>query len=153
MATIEIKDSNIDKLLKAIRSSEFYTIIALGAQKIIKDRTRRGKDVQGKTFQQYSEGYKKLRSREGLPVSPVTLTFDDIAGMMKKIDHIIANDFSSVAVLIDDPDKGRIAKYHHELGAGKSKVIRRFWGIELASEIKKLSTLGYNKAKNIIQRL
>jgi hypothetical protein len=153
MANIEIKDSKKEKLFKALKSQEFYSKLALAAIKTIKDRTRKGKDVEGKSFQPYSESYKKVRQRAGLPVSPVTLTFDDIAGMLKKIDHVVANDFSSVAVVIDDAAKEQIARYHSIEGAGKKKVIRRFWGIELQSEIKKLANFGYDVLKNILKRL
>lgn len=153
MAKIEIKDSKKEKILKALKSQEFYNILGLAAIKIIKDRTRKGKDVKGKKFTPYSESYKKVRERAGLPTSPVSLTFDDISGMLTKVDHVVANDFSHVSVLIDDAAKAQIAKYHNELGASKKKVIREFWGIEMNSEIKKLAKFGYDKLKNILNRL
>jgi hypothetical protein len=153
MANIEIKDSKKEKLLKALKSQAFLNILGLAARKIIIYRTRKGLDVEGKSFQPYSESYKKVRQRARLPVSPVTLTFEDIAGMLKKIDHVVANDFSSVAVMIDDAAKEQIARYHNIEGAGKKKVIRRFWGIRSASDIKELATEGYEAAKNILKRL
>jgi len=153
LANIEIKDSKKDKLLQALKSQEFYSKLGLAAIKLMKDRTRRGVDVEGKSFQPYSESYKKVRAKAGLPVHPVTLIFDDVQGMLTKIDHIVANDFSHVSVLIDDAAKAQIARYHQIEGASKKKIIRKFWGIELESEIKKLAKFGYDALKNIINRL
>ena len=128
--------------------------LGLGAIFIIKQRTQKGFDVFGKEFQAYSEPYKKVRRRAGWKTSPVDLYFTkDIHGMLGSIDHVIANDLESVRILISEPGKDLIGRYHDILGAGKSKVIRQWWGIQAADEKAKLSKIGWDTLKAIIQSL
>ena len=126
---------------------------ALGVEFIIKQRTQKGFDLFGQMFLPYSEAYKKKRTRAHLNTWPVDLYYDHTQGMLTKIDHVIANDFSSVQVFINDADKELIGMYHNTLGAGKSKVIRKWWGISQDSEKEKLSRIGWETIKAIIKSL
>lgn len=148
-----IENSRIPELLKALKSQTLMEKLGLGAIFIIKQRTQKGFDVFGKEFKEYSEPYKKIRKRAHLHTSPVDLFFDHTAGMLLKIDHVVANDFESVRVLINDDAKELIGTYHNTLGAGKSKVIRKWWGIQAAAEKEKLSKIGWNELKAIINNL
>jgi len=151
---MEVKDSKKEKLFKALKSQQFYNKLGLAAIKIIKDRTRRGYDINENTFGDYSESYKKVRERHNLPTSPITMTFDDVSSMMSKIDHVIANDFSSVSILINDAAKTQIAEYWNISGAGKRQMIKKFWGIGyIESEIKQLADIGYRTLLDILKKL
>src|ERR1035438_9095851 len=110
---MEIQNSRISELLKALKSQTLLNKLALGAELIIKLRTQKGFDVFGKEFQEYSNPYKKIRTRAHLHTSPVDLFFDHTAGMLLKIDHVVANDFNSVRVLINDQEKDLIGRYHN----------------------------------------
>jgi hypothetical protein len=157
-------ESRASQLLKALRSQAFYNKLGLAALRIIKDRTRKGRDVEGKIFMPYSDPYAASREKRGLNTHPVNLSFQDLTrmlpkgykssqqGMLNSIDHVVANDFTSVSILINDPVKEQIAVYHNVQGAGKGKVIRRFWGIEAAKEIKQLADLGYKTLVDLIKR-
>ncbi len=150
---MEIQNSIKDKLLKALHSQAFYEKLGLAVIKILKDRTRGGRDIEGKSFGTYSKAYIKIRERHNLPTHPISMTFDDVSGMLTKIDHVVANDFSKVSVFINDKAKEQIAYYWNISGAGKKKMLRPFWGIQLQSELKKLSKLGYDTLKDIIKKL
>jgi len=150
--------SRAAQLLNALHSQAFYNKLGLAAIRIIKDRTSKGKDVYGKTFESYSDPYAKLRESKGINTHPVNMRFSDLfgrgtGGMMNKIGHVVANDLNSVAVLIKDPIKEQIAVYHNIQGAGKGKVIRKFWGIERAVEIKQLANIGYKALVDILKKL
>lgn len=130
MADFDDINAILKDLLLSIRSEEQLTKLGLQAQFQIKDRTRKGIDVEGRPFQPYSEKYRKFRQAIGLPVDVVNLQLNDIDGMLRKIDHEIANDLESVSVDIDDPRKREIASYHNELGVAKrGENIRHFWDL------------------------
>jgi hypothetical protein len=150
---MEIKDSKRDKLLKALHSQKLMNELGLAVIQIIKERTRRGSDIEGKSYGEYSKSYIKVRERHGLPTSPVTMTFDDVSGMMQKIDHLVATDFSNASVFIDDRAKEQIARYWNMEGAGRKKMIRTFWGISLKSELDKLAALGFKILKDVLRKL
>jgi len=116
------------KILSALDNDKILNRLGLGGIRIVKERTRKGLDVDGKSFKPYSEGYKKKREEAGLVTDIVNLEFDDLEGMLHKVDHEVNNSLHSVQMLIDDPEKETIAGYHNIQGAGKSKVIRKFWG-------------------------
>ncbi|MBC8377188.1 MAG: hypothetical protein H8E26_14180 [FCB group bacterium] len=103
--------------------------LGLAAAFLIKERTAEGKDVDGDNFAKYSEDYAEKRRSENLPTHPVNLEFNAIDGMMHSIDHLVARDASKVVLYLRGSRNRRIARYHNKLGAGKSKVIRRFWGL------------------------
>lgn len=151
MASIE--NSRIQALLSALKSQTLLNKLALGVEFIIKQRTQKGFDLYGQMFVKYSDPYKKKREHAHLNTWPVDLYFDHTQGMLTKIDHVIANDFSSVRVLINDTEKEIIGGYHQTLGAGKSKVIRKWWGISQDSEKQKLSRLGWETIKAIIKSI
>lgn len=116
-------------LLDTLRLQVFWNKISLAVNRIIQERTRKGIGVGGEAFKPYSEQYAKKRGRAGLPINPPDLKFDEKSGMMKRIDHEIFNDYKAVEIFINSPEKEQLAIYHNIMGAGKSKVIRRFWGL------------------------
>ena len=150
---MELKDSKKQKLFTALRSQQFYEKLALAVEYLIKQRTRSGMDIDDKSFGDYSESYKKVRERHNLPTSPVSMTFDDVSGMLSKIDHVIANDFESASVFINDKAKEQIAYYWNIGGAGRKKMLRPFWGVKLSSELKQLADLGYRTLQDILKKL
>ncbi len=141
-----------NKLLDALKNQQLWNKLGLAAIRLIRIRTRKGKDVDGKDFKKYSAGYKKKREKAGLPTHPVNLEFANVGSMLHKIDHVIYNEFDGVSVLIDDPHKEQIARYHNIEGAGKSKVIRKFWGINKEEE-DKLVDIAAREVENIIKKL
>lgn len=149
----KIENSRIPELLHALKSQTLLHKLALGVEFLIKQRTQKGFDLFGQTFLPYSDAYKKKRESHNLNVWPVDLFWDHTQGMLTKIDHVVANNFDSVRVLINDPEKELIGSYHDRLGAGKNKVIRRWWGIHSDDEKNRLSRLGFNAIKAIIKSL
>ncbi len=126
--------------LDSSKRQVFLNKIALAIRFIIRNRTKEGKDVEGNPFKAYNLNYAKKRKRHGLPTSPPDLEFDEKSGMIHRIDHEVFNDNKSVEIFINSPQKEQLAIYHNIMGAGKSKVIREFWGLSKA-ENEKLFTL------------
>jgi len=140
------------KLLSALRNQTLWNKLGLAGIRLIRKRTRKGTDVDGKPFKKYSKGYAKKRAKAGLPTHPVNLQFADVGSMLMSIDHIVYNNFEGVSVLFGDPAKEKLATYHNIDGAGKSKVIRKFWGLN-ESEEKQLADLAAREIENIIKKL
>lgn len=134
------------------RSRELLTKLGLGAERLIKNRTRKGVDVYGKAFKPYSAKYAEKRSKTGLPVHPVNLSFDDISGMLTEIEHVVSNDLEAVELEIKDDEKRQIAFYHNVSGAGKGKILRVFWGIS-DDEEKALQELADDEVSAILKNL
>lgn len=131
-------DEFADGLLAAMRSQKVLNLLGLGAERIIQARTRRGVAVDGSAFEPYSEGYAKRREAAGLPTDRVNLQRSLYDGMLSKLDHAVARDLSAVDVLITDPRKAEIARYHTVPGAGR--VYRPFLDLSDA-ETEQLATL------------
>jgi len=115
--------------LKSLGQKARLEKLGLAAAFLIKQRTVEGKDIDGNEFQDYSEGHAVRRRKENLPTHPVNLEFNNIDGMMHGIDHLVSRSSSKVAVYIRGSRNRRISRYHNIMGAGKSKVKRRFWGL------------------------
>ncbi len=151
--------SPLENILNAFKNSELFNKLGLGSIRLIKKRTREGIDLHGSPFKPYSVQYAKKRNREGKQTDVVQLIYDDYFGMVSRIDHVISRNLESVSVIIDSlksepdkPSKAEIAKFHNESGAGKSKVIREFFGHNPEEE-KQLAELTNLEIKNIIQKL
>lgn len=108
--------------------------VGMAFRTLVKERAQQGKDIHDQPFQSYSEGYTGVRRRLRRPLHPVDLTIDDVSGMIAKVDHTINASMSTVTAYINDPVKSQIGKYHAVMGAGKSKVIREWWGLSNAQE-------------------
>ena len=135
---IDTKDLNkiFNQLLKSLKSQKLQNLLGLAVTRKVKDRTRKGTDVDGSPFKPYSKGYKKKRKQAGLSTSTVNLAFSKYDSMQKSIDHIVSRDFSKVVVYIKNNNKKRqIARYHHYKGAGKSKVVRKWFGLSKQDKI------------------
>jgi hypothetical protein len=143
--------SRMPELIRALKNPALLNKIALGAEFIIKQRTQKGLDVFQQQFIEYSKRYSRIRERANLPVNKVDLYFDHTQGMLTKIDHVVAANFETVEIFINDPAKELIGGYHNTSGAGKSRVIRKWWGIQSEAEKKKLSKIGFDVLKAIIK--
>lgn len=151
MANVKL---NIEQFIKGMKSQQFLNKLALAAIRIIKKRTREGKDIKGASFKEYSKGYLKKREAAGLPnADQVNLRFAKRQSMMDAIDHEVANDLESVAVLFNDSVKNDLAYYHNVSGAGTSNVIRKFWGIELQEELDDMGDIGFKELEKIFKDL
>lgn len=148
------KKNLILKLINSLHSQQLYSKLGLGVERIIRKRTRAGKDVDGIPFKSYSKGYIKKKEIAGFAdPHAVNLTFSRVENMLNSITHEVANDLESVAVFFDDKDKEQLALYHHKLGAGKGKVVRKFFDIELQSEKDQLADIYIKDVKKIIKNL
>lgn len=141
-----------DRLLSGLKNQALMNRLGLGVRRLIQDRTRKGLDVQGKPFRKYSGGHAKRRAKLGLPTHPVNLQMDDVSGMLRRIEHVVARDLSDVEVYIGDPVKERIAYYHNVSGAGKSRIRREFWGLAKKEE-SMLQDIVNAELKNVLRRL
>jgi len=143
----------LEIIKESFESSKVLNELGLAAQRIIMKRTREGKDYQGNQFQSYSEAYKKKRQRAGLPTDPVNLLFNEIDGMMMSIDYKAIDSSNTAQLFFEDNAKARLAEFHNESGAGRSKVIREFWNLS-EEEKEKLSAVAVNQiTKEILREL
>lgn len=149
-----LKNNKIPKLLNDLHAQQIYNKLGLSAIRLIKKRTREGKDMHGSEFIQYSAGYIKKKDKAGFAdPHKVNLTFSKVGGMLSSIDHKVNASLTSVLVFFDDREKERIAKYHQIEGAGKGRVIREFFDIVEQSEIDQLVDIGAKEVSKIIKRL
>lgn len=92
---------------------------------LIKSRTQRGIDIEGRKFRKYSKSWARRRQlhKPPRPVSPVDLTFDDI--MLKNMRTIVARagGISTATIDFRDPEQAVKAKGNEQLGK------RKFFGI------------------------
>lgn len=145
-------DQNNEKLDRLVQITEFFknqkllNQVGLAYRTLVLRRTRQGKDIEGNTFQPYSAGHASLRQRLGEPTHVVNLQMDHIQGMLHQVGHSVTmgTDFASVEAWIQDPEKAKIGRYHHVQGAGKSKVIRKWWGLSNEQETKMEDTITSN---------
>lgn len=144
---------NINKLLRELHSADWLHALGLNAIRIIRKRTFAGKDVYGKSFQKYSPGYARKRERAGLLTHPVNLEFTRVSGMLDSLEHVVLQDLSDVQVKFTSDEAQQLARYHNIEGAGKSRVIRKFFGIELRTEKKQLEKIGAAEIKKLLQKL
>ena len=86
-------------------------LIANAIENEMKQNTSRGTAFGQDTYDnEYSESYKKVRKRAGLPTSPVTLRFKT-----KSIENTRTETTGKGTVIsFTDPEKGVIFKYHHD---------------------------------------
>ena len=118
----------LDGLINGLHSQRTLNRLGLAGQRTIKSKTRAGLDIHEQPFADYSDKWAEVREVEGLPTNIVNLEFNDVDGMLAHIDHVISNDLKTVALDIEDPIKRKIASYHNDEGAGRSRVVREFWG-------------------------
>jgi hypothetical protein len=129
----EILQASVD----ALYNQAVLNKAGLAALRIIKDRTRKGRQISGGAFKggaRYSPGHEERRKAAGLPVNLINLEFNDIDGMLQKADHVVFNDYSGVALDIMNERKRRIAYYLSVSGAGKNRVKFPFWGLNEQEE-------------------
>lgn len=132
---------------RQLLNQQYWNALALRAIRIIRSRTRKGKDVEGRAFRQYNKQYLKKRQADGiLNASLVNLEYSRVAGMLKSIDHMVSNDLTSVRIFFNNERAQTLARYHHEMGAGKSRVIRRFFDLSPA-EAKEIGGTGTTNSK------
>jgi hypothetical protein len=124
----------LQQVLNSLRDQELLNKVALDARFKIVNRTRKGISVEGTSFGQYSEAYAKKRTKAGLPISPVTLTFDDVSGMLQQITHETSSDLKSVSVYIQKPEKELIMTYLSQLVAGRNRKLFHFWDLNQDEE-------------------
>ncbi len=142
-----------------LHSRALLNRLGLAGIRLIKVRTRSGKFLPGSSsggadypYTRYSERHAERRARAGLPTHVVNLEFDDIAGMLQNVDHIVAADLNSVSIDIIEEEKKRIAGYHHETGAGKSRVIRKWFDLS-SEEQEEIAEIVEEAAKLAIAKL
>jgi hypothetical protein len=116
-------------LIEGVIANRNLNRYGLAAIRLMKTRTREGISIDGSPFPEYSPGYKKKKEKAGLPVSPVNLTFNDVDGMLTKVDHVALRSFEGVEVFIRDPEKEQIAYYLSVAGAGINRKLFPFWGL------------------------
>lgn len=137
------------RILLALKKQQFFNKIGLGAIRLIKKRIRSGKDIKGSTFQPYSDNYVLVKSRAGFAnPEKVNLTLARVGGMLAAIDHKSVGE-DTVEVYFTDPLKEQLAYYHNVSGAGKSKVLREFFGLNEEEE-DTLTELAQSEAEKIL---
>ena len=132
MAVYSDLDSFADAFLDQIEDIKLRNKLGLGALRIIRKRTREGLDVDGNPFAEYSESYKPKRERNELPTDTPDLAFSVRDGMMQQLRYDLSD--GGVDLGFDTAEKALLASYHNTKGAGRSKVIRLFFGLSTDEE-------------------
>jgi hypothetical protein len=102
--------------------------LGLMAERMIQSRTRKGIDVHGRRFRNYSDQHAEKREAEGLETNTVNLEFSVYDGMLKQIGYLF-RDEATVELYFLNERSERLATYHNVDGAGKGKIIREFWNL------------------------
>ena len=132
MAVYSDLDSFADAFLDQIEDIKLRNKLGLGALRIIRKRTREGLDVDGNPFAEYSESYKPKREANELPTDTPDLAFSVRDGMMQQLRYDLSD--GGVDLGFDTAEKALLASYHNTKGAGRSKVIRLFFGLSTDEE-------------------
>jgi len=125
--------------------------LAIGDEviEIIRDRTAEGIDVAGRPFRKYSNSYeefkraafanKKTRKLVG-KTGWLRASGRMLASLQAKNIQILTSGTGisiKMFITFSDKERAQIAEYHDKLGAGKSKVKRRFLGLSTNSARRK----------------
>lgn len=132
----EIKINRLREITEMGSSQKLLGKVGIAFRTLMLRRTRKGKDIEGQTFKPYSKPYARIRERAGEPTHVVNLTMDHVSGMLEKVTHstTIGTNLAQVEAWINDPEKSKIGYYHAFSGAGKSRVIRKWWGLSNEDE-------------------
>jgi len=141
----------LDKIAADFTNQRTMNRVGLMGVRFLKDRTRKGRDVQGRPFKPYSEEHARRRAKLNLPTNVVNLEMNDIDGMMSSIDFEVSRDFSTTTFLLTKPDKEQLMNIHSFLGAGKSRVIRQVWGFSDKEHEKMIRTIADDLKKLVIK--
>lgn len=142
-----------EQLIVRLHRQAFLEKLGLAGERIIQKRTRSGRDIEGRPFKAYSDAYAEKRMRAGLPTIPVSLIWNDISGMLRKIGTEADPATGTAIIDFTDAEKRRIASYHNILGVAKPGAnLRRFWGLA-DSEKKDLAGLVGNETDLILAEL
>lgn len=151
MAVYSDFDAFANAFLGEIEGLKLRNTLGLGALRIIRKRTREGRDVDGNPFAPYSEGYAKRRGGRELPTDTVDLAFSVRDGMMQDLRYDITGT-GNVVVGFGREDKAEIAGYHSVTGAGESKIVRNFFGLSDEEE-KQLAELAGDDLAQLLLKL
>ena len=120
----------LDGAIVGLQNQQLLNRLGLAQIRNIQKRTRIGKDLTGKAFKAYTDDYRARKEAiQGIPANVVNLKLDETDGMLASLDHKVSNDLKSVELLFTNDRASRIAGYHNETGAGKSRVKRPFFGV------------------------
>ena len=131
--TIEIDNylKNIQrKFPRAIKES-LARVSAFGVKQIT-EKTQKGQKPDGGTFRPYAQSTKRDRQERGRQISFVDLT--DTGRMFRSL-TFKTRSFSS-SLFFRRSEENRKAAFHDFYGAGKGKVVRRFFAIGRKDEEK-----------------
>lgn len=119
--------SKLEKFGKRITSTAILEQLAVKIKNIIYLRTQSGKDADGSPFEPYSNAYLK---REGKVIVNLTKTGHLLNAMTQKV---LGNNTAKIFFTNFKYPNGittqELASIHNERGAGKSKVVRQFFGV------------------------
>lgn len=143
----------LQQLIVRLHRQAFLEKLGLAGERMIQKRTRSGKDIEGRPFKPYSDAYAEKRMRAGLPTIPVSLIWNDISGMMRKIGTEADPATGTAIIDFTDAEKRRIASYHNVLGVSKPGAnLRVFWGLNQA-ERKDIAGIAQNETDVILAEL
>lgn len=136
----EIKDSLLRVRTNTKLPARVMKKIADTLERNIRKRTSQGIDAEGRAFAPYSKDYAKKRDKEGRPAHIVDLEFT--GAMLRGLKSSINEDKGEVVLHFPDPEQALKASFHNEQGAGKNKVMRRFFELSHTDieDVKKIVT-------------
>jgi len=137
---LEDLQDDLHALAANLRTQSLLTELGLGAERLIKKRTRQGKDVHGAPFEPYDEDYKKRKKKEGTYAGHVNLKRNQYRSMLGTLTHDVGPDFEEVVLYFSDDKKGEIAGYHNR-GEGDNPQ-REFFALSEDEEAKLAKLVG-----------
>lgn len=130
MSSLEIDLKKLKKLRGLIKDTpdslfdpKVMNLIALRQKNRIFVRTSGGKNTRGNPFKPYNAAYALKALKTSVKDVNLTATGDMLNAMTQK-----ASDKEAV-ISFTNPEAEEKASYHDKLGAGKNKVIRKFFGM------------------------
>jgi len=155
MSGIEVNQAQLKKLSSLIKDTpdslfdkKVLELVALRQKNRIFVRTTGGRDTNSNPFTPYNAAYAKKALKTSVTDVNLTATGNMLNAMTQK-----ATDKQAV-ISFTNNEAEELASYHDKLGAGKNKVIRKFFGMSesdkddlfdtyLNETAKRLRKLGY----------
>ena len=132
------RTDRIQQFLSGLFDDERLSKLGLATERIIRVRTREGKDVKGQPFPSaedsvqgspYSRGWYRARQKKGLATDTKNLQFTLAGGMMRQMTHrVLTGADKGTEVYFQGERAEQLARYHNVEGVGINKMKHVFFG-------------------------
>lgn len=139
----------LQQLISGLYDQERLSEMGLAAEKLIRDRTRKGIAVDRTPFPRaqnnradadssskyagspYSDSWARQRQEKDLQIHTKTLKYTQNGGMMQRMNHrVLQSGEGQGALLFFEGERAeQLARYHNVQGVGINKMKHRFFGL------------------------